>query len=185
MKKKLLASFLIGMTILSMGTSSYAANLGTAPKKPNLITVNSSPKVMDNGTLIVYKKSNRTLKTNVEGYEVINPDKESFSTKDKVALINGKAPANTPINIKLYGTTDLNKRSFNLNKLPAKKDFVEVSSETVYAGNLGFFQKQQDLVMGINKVQINFGANGVEPIEILIYVYEKAPTVTEIISVSN
>ena len=102
-----------------------------------------------------------------------------------VALINGKAPANTPINIKLYGTTDLTKKNFNLNKLPGRRDYVEVSSETVYAGNLGFFQRQQDLVMGINKVEINFGAEGVKPIEIIIYVYEKAPSVTEIISISR
>lgn len=175
MNKKTIASFLIGMTILGMSTSSFAA-VGQVKSK-------SSP-VLQNGTLIVYKKASRTLKTNVEGYEVINPDKESFSTRDKVALINGKAPANTPVNIKLFGTTDLTNKNFNLNKLPSKKDYVEISNETVYTGNLGFFQKQQDLVMGMNKVQINFGASGVEPIEILIYVYEKAPSVTEIIAIN-
>ena len=184
MKKKVLASLLIGMSIITAGTSTYASNFNSL-EASNLVKEQSSPRILEDGTLIVYKKSNRTLKTNVEGYEVINPDKESFSTKDRVALINGKAPRNTPINIKLYGTTDLNKKNFNLNKLPGKDDYVEVSSETIYAGNLGFFQKQQDLVMGMNKVQINFGANGVKPIEILIYVYEKTPTVTEIISVSN
>ncbi len=184
MKKKLIASLLIGMSLFTVGTSTYAADFnGFNQASP--VNEQTSPRILEDGTLIVYKKSNRTLKTNVDGYEVINPDKESFSTKDKVALINGKAPKNTPVNIKLYGTTDLTKKNFNLNKLPAKSDYVEVSSETVYTGNLGFFQKQQDLVMGMNKVQINFGAKGVKPIEILIYVYEKTPTVTEIISVAN
>lgn len=172
MRRKIATSLLIGMAILGISTNSYAA-----------VQSKSSP-VSNNGTLIVYNKSNRTLKTNVAGYEVINPDRDSFSTKDRVALINGKAPANTPVTIKLFGTTDLTRKNFNLNKLPSDKDYVEISKETIYAGNLGFFQKQQDLVMGINKIQINFGAEGVEPIEIMVYVYEKAPTVTEIISVN-
>ncbi len=189
--KRLLASFLIGASLLTTGLNAEAANLNTDFQQEAILdqirnSENMEHVILEDGSMIVYNKnSNRRLTTNVAGYEVINPNRKSFSTRRKVALINGKAPAKTPITIRLYGTTDLTKQNFNLNKLPSSKEYIQVSSDVVYTGNLGFFQKQLDLVTGINKVEIDFGAAGVKPIEIIIYVYEQAPTVTKIISVVN
>lgn len=124
-----------------------------------------------------------STKQDIKEYQITHPDKEFLSKDDKVALINGKAPANTEIIIKVFGTTDLTRKNFNLDKLPNEKDYIEISSETIKAGNTGFFQKQLELVTGVNKVVINFEVDGVEGREFIIYVYEKAPTLNEMMSV--
>lgn len=179
MWKKALFSFFIGATLFTLNPIVEAAEL-------DRVTIGQNVLIEDfNQDSFVVRRNGvkRTLTTNKAGYEVINPDRDSFSTETKVALINGKAPAKTPITIKLYGTTGGNRNNtFNLNKLPSSKDYIEVSSDTIYSGNLGFFQKQQDLVMGINKIVIDFGAKDVKPIEIIVYVYEKAPSLIEIMN---
>lgn len=111
-------------------------------------------------------------------YEVLKPEKESYSTADKVILLNGKAPSGTEITIDIYGTTDIDiaKKTFNLDKLPTEKDYILVVSEKVTSGNMGFFQKQMDLVKGINKIVINFGVEGVESKEYIVYVYDRIRT---------
>lgn len=111
-------------------------------------------------------------------YEVLKPEKESYSSTDKVILLNGKAPSGTEIVIDVYGTNDIDieKKTFNLDKLPTDKDYILVVSEKVTSGNMGFFQKQMDLVKGINKVVVNFGVEGVESKEFIVYVYDKAKT---------
>lgn len=179
MWKKVLTSFFIGATLFTMSPVVQAADMDKVTIEQNILIENHEQ------DLFIARRSGgkRTLTTNIPGYEVINPDRDSFSTETKVALINGKAPAKTPITIKLYGTTGGNAgNTFNLNKLPSSKDYIEVSSDTIYSGNLGFFQKQQDLVMGINKIVIDFGAKDVKPIEIIVYVYEKAPSLTDIMT---
>ncbi|MDR7871313.1 MAG: hypothetical protein RIN55_10655 [Tissierellaceae bacterium] len=110
----------------------------------------------------------------VTKYEVLNPTKSSFSITDKVYLINGKAPTGTDVTIDVYGTTDLTKKNFNLDRLPSEDDYIENFSETVTSGNMGFFQKQIDLVMGINKVVVNFNVEGVSPKEYIILVYDES-----------
>ncbi len=107
-------------------------------------------------------------------YEILNPEKVSYSTRDKVVLINGRAPSGTEITINLYGTTDLTRSRFNLDTLPTEQDYILLSSEKVTSGNLGLFQKQLDLVKGINKIGINFGVQGVENKEIIVYVYNRS-----------
>ncbi len=115
-------------------------------------------------------------------YEVLNPSKNSFSITDRVYLINGKAPTATDVTIDVYGTTDLTKKNFNLESLPSEDDYIEIFSETVTSGNMGLFQKQIDLVMGINKIVIDFGVEGVLPMEYIILVYDETIARSNIIN---
>ncbi len=121
--------------------------------------------------------TNFSYATNVVGttkYEILNPEKVSYSTRDRVVLINGKAPSGTEVTINVYGTTDLTRSKFNLDTLPGEKDYIFLLSEKVTSGNLGLFQKQLNLVKGINKIVINFGVEGVENKEIIVYVYNRS-----------
>lgn len=109
-------------------------------------------------------------------YDIIKPDKKIYSSSEKVILINGKAPSGTEVTINIYGTTDLNSRNFNLGNLPSQGDYILIDTESVKSGNMGFFQKQLDLVRGINKIYINFGVAGVANREIIVYKYDVVRT---------
>lgn len=152
MWKKLLVSFFIGVSLLGISSLGYATEATNKVK--------------------IEQKSNK--------YKITNPGKTSYSTEDKVAFINGTAPARTSIVIEVYGTTDLTKKNFNLDKLPTEKDYIKIFNETIQSGNMGFFQKQLNLVMGVNKIIIDFKSEGVQPYEIIVYVYDKTPTLNEI-----
>ena len=130
----------------------------------------------------IYNDTAHATEVDTSKYEVLNPTKSSFSITDKVYLINGKAPTGTDVTIEVYGTTDLTKKSFNLDRLPSEDDYIEIFSETVTSGNMGFFQKQIDLVMGINKVVVIFDVEEVLPMEYIIFVYDKFITETDIIN---
>ena len=148
MLKRVMASVLVGLMLI-MGTSfSYAA--------PITITT----------------KSNVTM--DLSKYEILTPEKPLYSTENKNLQLNGKAPSGTEIKLEAFGTTDLTKKNFNLTKLPSEKDYIQVIDEVVTSGNMGFFQKQIELVMGINKIVIDFGLEDVNPVEIIIYVYDKS-----------
>ncbi len=144
MWKKILASLFIGASLLAISSVGYSAALTNTTKVEQ--------------------------KVDISKYQVINPEKDAYSTEDKVAFINGKAPSGTSIVIKVYGTTDLTRKNFNLLKLPSEDDYIEIFAETVKSGNLGFFDTQLDLVTGINKIVIEFGVDGVPSHEIIIYV---------------
>ena len=73
-----------------------------------------------------------------------------------------------------YGTTDLTRRNFNLDNLPLAEDYILIHTDSVISGNMGFFQKQLDLVRGINKINIDFGVEGVANKEIIVYKYDVA-----------
>lgn len=149
MFKRIIASILVAATILIGSNLSYAAsNIG------------------------ITTKSNVTM--DLSKYEILTPEKSSYSTENKNLQLNGKAPSGSEIKIEVYGTTDLTKKSFNLTKLPSEKDYIQVINEVVTSGNMGFFQNQIELVMGINKVIIDFGLKDVNPVEIIIYVYDKS-----------
>lgn len=184
MLKKLVASLLIGTSILTASPGIYAENVESLnfvvnqPEEVEIINMSEEEQIR-----MAYNRAKRTLKTNRAGYEVINPDRRSFSTSSKVALINGKAPARSNVTIRLYRPTNVKKGSYNLNRLPKNGDYVLASSSTVRSGNLGFFQKQLNLVNGINKIQVDFNRPGVNPIEIIVYVYGRTPSLNEIISV--
>lgn len=154
MWKKILVSFFICSALLTVGSISYA----TGGTNDDVIkTVKKEVKEID--------KSN---------YQLTSPEKESYTSKDKIAFINGKAPSGTSITIEVYGTTDLTRKSFNLSKLPKDEDYIEINSETIEVGNMGFFDKQIDLVTGINKMVIKFNVEGVPSREIIILVEPKS-----------
>ena len=164
MFKRARASVLVGLMLL-MGTSFSSA----AP-------------------ISITTKSNVTM--DLSKYEILTPEKPLYSTENKNLQLNGKAPSGSEIKLEVFGTTDLTKKSFNLTKLPSEKDYIQVINEVITSGNMGFFQKQIELVMGINKVVIDFGLEGVNPVEIIIYVYDKAVAqvainVTKEIRISN
>jgi hypothetical protein len=143
MIKKMIFSLVFFIAFLSVGQTSYATS-----------TINQV-----------------TTTTAIE-YEIIKPERKSYSSSEKVVLINGKAPSGTEVTIEMYGTTDLTRRNFNLDNLPLKDDYIMISTESVISGNMGFFQKQLDLVRGINKIIIDFGVEGVEDEEIIVYKYD-------------
>lgn len=148
MWRKIVATLLVCLSIFSISTFGYASNSLTVKAKPGIIIDTSK-------------------------YEILKPEKDLYSTDDKIFLINGKAVPGTEISIEVYGTTDLTRKNFNLDKLPSEKDYIQVLTETLNAGNIGFFQKQMELVKGINKVVINFNVEGLLPVEIIVYVYDK------------
>lgn len=147
MFKKVAICILIVLSIVSFSSYSYATDIVVTAKK--------------------------NTKVDTSRYEILNPEKSSFSTENKVILINGKAPTGTVVTIDTYGTTDLTKKSFNLDKLPTDKDYIKILTEEVTSGNMGFFQREINLIMGVNKVIINFGVEDLLPVEIIIYVFDK------------
>jgi len=176
MWKKTLASLFIGTSIIAISSTALANPTNTVntikveqtTKPEQLPKVEQTPKVEQPTETKQLTKADQ--KNDISKYQVINPEKDAYSTEDKVIFINGKAPSGTAIVIKVYGTTDLTRKSFNLLKLPTKNDYIEVFNETVKAGNMGFFDKQLDLVTGINKIIIDFGVDGVPTVEKIVYV---------------
>lgn len=148
MFKRIMASILLGLMLIMGSTFSHAA--------PITITT----------------KENVTM--DLSKYEILTPEKALYSTENKNLQLNGKAPSGSEVKIEVFGTTDLTKRNFNLTKLPSEKDYIQVTNEVISSGNMGFFQKQIELVMGINKIIIDFGLEDVNPVEIIIYVYDKS-----------
>lgn len=118
--------------------------------------------------------SSLNIKDPVEN-TVLSPSKSCFSTRNKAILISGKAPSGTTITIDVYGTTDLTRKNFNLDKLPTDNDYVLINSESVKAGNLGFYQRQMDLSNGINKIIVNF-ENQDSKMEFIVYFYDRDVT---------
>ncbi|MGM0396122.1 MAG: hypothetical protein ACQEP4_03615 [Bacillota bacterium] len=147
MFKRTLASLMIMMAVLGFAGFSHASGLTT----------------------------DTAISTRAD-YEIIKPERQIYSSSERVVLFNGKAPSGTEITIELYGTTDLTRRSFNLDRLPAPDDYILRTRETVTSGNLGFFQKQMDLVSGINKLVIDFGVEEVENKEFIVYKYDTVRT---------
>lgn len=148
MFKRIMISVLIVLMLIMGSNFSYAAGIPITTKQNVIIDLSK--------------------------YEILTPEKPLYSTENKNLQLNGKAPSGSEIKIEVFGTTDLTKRNFNLNKLPSDKDYIQVIDEVITSGNMGFFQKQIELVMGINKIIIDFGLEDVNPVEIIIYVYDKA-----------
>lgn len=148
MFKRIIASILLGLILVMGSTFSYA------------------------GPIAITTKQNVTM--DLSKYEILTPEKALYSTENKNLQLNGKAPSGSEVKIEVFGTTDLTKRNFNLTKLPSEKDYIQVINEVISSGNMGFFQKQIELVMGINKIIIDFGLEDVNPVEIIIYVYDKS-----------
>lgn len=116
-------------------------------------------------------------------YQVLNPSKKAFSTRNRVVLVNGKAPTDTRVIIDLYGTTDLTRKSFNLANLPKNEDYIKRLTTEARSGNMGFFQKELELALGVNKLNISFrnvrNTNGQGSEEIIIYVYDQSNLINQ------
>lgn len=157
MWKKIVAGLIVGIGIVALSSYSYAnGETNQAPKAEQAVEV-------------VYV----TKEVDVTKYQIIKPEKRAYSIEEKIDFINGIAPPGTVITIKVYGTTDLTRKNFNLMVLPSEKDYIEIYSDTIVVGNTGAFSKQLELVTGINKIVIHFGVEGVSDEEIIIYVNPK------------
>lgn len=200
MWKKILASFFICGTLLAISSVGYATG-GTdnfITEKETQINIDKKEVKTDENTEDKNVEEDKEKEEVVEGnkeeeeiekkeeedlskYQLINPEDRSYTSKEKVAFINGKAPSGTSITIEVYGTTDLTRKNFNLSKLPTEEDYIEIFSETIEAGNMGFFDKQLDLVTGINRIIVNFNVEAVPSQEIIIFVeHKKAVTNNEV-----
>lgn len=150
MKRKFLVAMLAILVISLFPITSHA-------------TSNEKPKTDSKATV-------ETVKVDTTKYGITTPEKTSFSVDKKISLINGFAPQGTVINIKHFATTDLTGKKFNLLKLPKEKEYIELSTSEIIVGKFGVFDGQIDLVNGINLVRIDFNVDGVEDIEIIIFV---------------
>lgn len=121
------------------------------------------------------KKDKIEKKPDKTKYHLTKPEKNSYSTENKIAFIHGRAPSGTSITIEVYGTTDLTRKGFDLLNLPEEVDYIEIFTETIKSGNMGLFDKQLNLISGINKIIINYGVEGIDPEIIIIYVIESIP----------
>ncbi len=179
MWKKILASLFIGASLFAISSTVHSAaltNTTNATKTEQTTKTDQTTKTEQTTKTDQTTKTEQTTKTDQAGktepkvdiskYQVINPEKNAYSTEDKVAFINGKAPSGTSIVIQVYGTT---RKNFDLLTLPTEDDYIEILSETVKSGNLGFFDKQLELVAGINKIVIDFGVEEVPTVEIIVY----------------
>lgn len=151
MMKKILVSLILAIAIFGFVKVGHAT--GTAIEAPVTEQVVIAPEI-------------------AAQYQIIKPDKNIYSSSERVVLINGKAPSGTEVTINIYGTTDLTRRSFNLERLPSEQDYILLVTEKVTSGNMGFFQKQLDLVRGINKIVIDFGLEGLDKSEFIVYTYD-------------
>lgn len=167
MWKKLMIGFFLCVSIMTFSTVSHAT-LGTTTETELKNGVNIDKKEVDTSR-----------------YGLINPEKRAYTSKDKVTFINGKAPSGTKITIKVYGTTDLTRKNFDLHTLPKRDDYIESYSDEVISGNMGFFDKQLDLVSGINKIILNFNVEGVSNIEIIVFVQTNMAKATEQMKITN
>lgn len=165
MWKKILASFFICSALLTIGSISHAT--GEINIDIEKIETPANDTIED--------KKEVKEPVDISKYQITSPEDKSFTSKEKIAFINGKAPSGTTITIKIYGTTDLTRKAFNLYKLPEKEDYIEIHEEEIEVGNMGFFDKQLELVTGINKIVINFNVKGV-PLEEFIIFVEPKPT---------
>ena len=152
MWKKILTGLFIGVSLFAISSVGYASGLTNTTKLDNKVDQKIEQKV------------------DITKYYLTEPTNEAYTIYDKITFINGKAPAGTSIAIEVYGTTDLTRKSFDLSKLPTAKDYIQVYKETIKAGNIGTFEKQLDLVTGINKIIIRFEVEGVQPIELIVLV---------------
>lgn len=116
------------------------------------------------------------LATYASEYEILNPNKQAYSTRNRVVLLNGRAPTNTRVSIDLYGTTDLTRRNFNLANLPKEGDYIKRLTTEARSGNMGYFQKELNLTPGVNKINVSFenlrGQKTIETEEIIVYLYD-------------
>lgn len=122
--------------------------------------------------IISFNSSIYAQKVDLSKYEIISPVEKTSSTSDRNILINGKAPTGSNVTIDIYTTTDLTKKNFNLSKMPEEADYINTNTVKLTSGNMGFFQHEASLVLGINRIILDFGIKELSPSEFIIYVYD-------------
>lgn len=173
MWKKVLTGFFICSALLTVNSEVYATD-GTNSN------VNNSK-----NEITIEKKEVKLEATDLLKYQITSPEEKLFTSRDKFAFINGKAPTGTIISIRVYGTTDLTRKVFNLSRLPKAEDYIEIHEEDIEVGNMGFFDKQLELVTGINRILISFNVEGVPSEEIIIFVEPKLTRVNRDIKLTD
>lgn len=135
--------------------------------------------------IISFSFTSQAEKVDLSKYEIINPVEKISSTADRNLLINGKAPSKSKVNIDMYVTTDLTRKNFNLSKLPEDSDYIATNKIELTSGNMGFFQHEISLVLGMNKIVLDFGIKELNPREFIIYVYDNTVEATSIINLNK
>ncbi len=176
MWKKLIIGLFLCTSIMTFNTVSHATGTTNGSEIKNVVNIDK---------IEINKNQADKKEVDKSKYELINPEKRAYTSKDKVTFINGKAPSDTKISIIVYGTTDLTRKNFDLHTLPKEDDYIESYSEEVVSGNMGFFDKQLDLVGGINKIILNFNVEGVDDIEIIVFVQANMTKATEQMKITN
>lgn len=168
MKKKLCLC-LLAASLLFIRPSVSDATVPDAKTKTKTTAVEAKEKAE-------LKKSEEKLsKAEAAKYSITKPEKKAFSVEKKISFVNGIAPAGTSVSIKIYGTADLTGKKYNLATLPKPEEYIELAKYDVVVGKLGVFDKQLDLVTGINRVIVDFNVEGLDPVELIIFVHPMDP----------
>lgn len=130
-------------------------------------------------------KSVKGATVDLTKYDIIHPTEVTLSTTDKNMIVNGKAIPGSKVTIEHFGTSDLNKKSYDLDNLPPSKEYLSLLKEDLKTGNMGFFQKQLVLVGGVNKIKLVFEDKNIAPVEIIIHVTEKDEATDKEIKITN
>ena len=136
---------------------------------------NLSNAALETLSIIAYRQP--IIKSDIEIIRGVRCDRaiETLIERNLVIDVGRRETTGRPI---LYGTTDLTRKNFNLANLPKEEEFIKRATEEIKSGNMGFFKKEVDLILGINKIVVKFDKTDVAK-EIIIYVYDKSTLPTE------
>lgn len=181
MKKKVCLCLLAASLLFLRPSAVDAAGLDAKAKaKTTTAETKSEAKEKSENRTEPKKAAEKSSKAEAAKYSITKPEKKAFSIEKKVSFVNGVAPAGTNIMIKVYGTADLTGKKYNLAALPKKpEEYIQLAAYDVVVGKLGVFDKQLDLVTGINRVVVDFNVEGQEPVEWIIFVHPMDPKTEE------
>lgn len=168
MKKKLCLC-LLAASMLFLRPSVSDATVPDAKAKTKTTTVEAREKAEPKER--TESKKVEISKAEAAKYNITKPEKKAFSIEKKISFVNGIAPAGTTVSIKVYGTADLTAKKFNLATLPKHEEYIQLATHELVVGKLGVFDKQLDLVTGINRVVVDFNVEGLDPVELIIFVH--------------
>lgn len=121
--------------------------------------------------LMIFSISTTSFASGNAKYQVNTPKKGAVSTTKGTMLISGKAPRGASVSIDLYGAADIRGKDYSLANLPEDSDYVFISKQNLTAGAAGFGEEVK-LIKGINKVIVTFKADGVKPVQKIVYYYD-------------
>ncbi len=180
MKKKVCLCLLAASLLFLRPSFVNATGLDAKAKAKTTAETKSEAKEKSENKAEPKKATEKISKAEAAKYSITKPEKKAFSIEKKVSFVNGVAPAGTNITIKVYGTADLTGKKYNLAALPKKpEEYIQLATHDVVVGKLGVFDKQLDLVTGINRVVVDFNVEGQEPVEWIIFVHPMDPKTEE------